>query len=129
MDEVTIIEDEVAYSEQEIYGLAYWLGPVFKLATELFLLGEDAFVYSEILELPLPRRPIKLMPILWEWPDCHRSIHYYLAKKEVTPSVTFCGVLLRLAEGDYSCLPIAADVLEEDGCVLTELLTLMRKPR
>ena len=103
------------------------------LAFELHAMGSDFYLWEDITTWEIPVRPTRKHPATWDWFDCHRSTHWGLAKRGIKPSALFNSILLRLADGDYGCLPIAADALEEgdhdDVEKLVPILNLLRKAR
>jgi hypothetical protein len=99
------------------------------LASDLAGLGDEFFVYEDITTSALPVRPTKKRSIDWTWEDCHRALWWGLAKRGHMPGQAFRDVVMSLAAGRWDCLPAAADLLEQDGIVDEDLLTLMRKVR
>ena len=120
--------------------------PLRRLAFQLSALGPDFSIWSDIDELPNPERGVRSVlglpqnyrpkrkePEDWTWFDCHRSIHWGLAKLRMPVCEHFNRVLLPLADGVYAVLPAAAAILDvskaEDPERLQPLLHLMRESR
>lgn len=137
--------DDVAMGTSECR-LTVTPDPLRRLALQLAGLGPDFSVWEDLEVLPpaapgertkwgIPAsyRPRRKDPVDWTWFDCHRSIHWGLAKWGVSPCDDFNRLLLPLADGVYAVLPAAAAVLDpsvvDDPGRLEPLLTILREDR